>query len=140
MLAFSHTDRRALEKPTGKMTAVLLNEKSTHIFNFFSMMGAEVADGCKMGRETGIIPRFGFSLFERIVRGKLNASIEVSYFEIYNEKIHDLLSDEPGPRQPKPNLRVREHPQFGPYVENLTVQSISSFDSLQVKHWHFLVS
>jgi Kinesin motor domain len=99
------------------------------------MMGAEVADGCKMGRDTGIIPRFGFSLFERIIRGKLNASIEVSYFEIYNEKIHDLLSDDPGPRQPKPSLRVREHPQFGPYVENLTVQSISSFDSLQVTHF-----
>lgn len=94
-------------------------------------MGAEVADGCKMGRDVGIIPRFGFSLFEKIKRVK-NASIEVSYFEIYNEKIHDLLSDDPGPRQPKPNLRVREHPQFGPYVENLTVQSISSFDSLQV--------
>jgi len=96
------------------------------------MMGTDAVDGCKMGREAGIIPRFGFSLFEKITRSKLNASVEVSYFEIYNEKIHDLLSDEPKDRLPKPCLRVREHPQFGPYVENLTVHSISKFDSFQV--------
>lgn len=38
--------------------------------------------------------------------------ITVSYLEIYNEVVHDLLN-------PKKdiNLRVREHPDLGIYVE-----------------------
>lgn len=83
----------------------------------------------KMCKESGIIPRFGFSLFERLARGN-DVSVEVSYFEIYNEKIRDLLSEDMGLQ--KTSLRVREHPQLGPYVENLAVRSVASFESLQV--------
>ena len=35
-----------------------------------------------------------------------------SYMEIYNEKVRDLL------RAEQKNLRVREHPRDGPYVES----------------------
>ena len=44
--------------------------------------------------EKGIIPRLCDSLFERISRLESEATsfkIEVSYMEIYNEKVHDLL-------------------------------------------------
>jgi len=34
--------------------------------------------------------------------------------EIYNERVRDLLRD---PSQPQLNLRVREHPKEGPYVQ-----------------------
>eukprot|EP00759_Apiculatamorpha_spiralis_P038121 PhF_6_TR37564/c0_g1_i1/m.55656 len=51
----------------------------------------------------GIIPR----ICEHLLRlGKL---FEVRYYELYNEKVKDLLSDQP--------LRIREHPQFGPFVD-----------------------
>jgi len=44
--------------------------------------------------EKGIIPRLCDSLFERIARLQNEATgfkVEVSYMEIYNEKVHDLL-------------------------------------------------
>ena len=63
--------------------------------------------------------------------------IEISYFEIYNERIYDLLSASSGSgglggdhREP---LRVREHPENGPYVEGVARHLISSYDDLQVK-------
>jgi kinesin family member 16B len=37
-----------------------------------------------------------------------------SYLEIYNERVRDLLRDKD---QPQLNLRVREHPKEGPYVQ-----------------------
>ena len=44
--------------------------------------------------EQGIIPRLCDSLFDRISRLENEATsfkVEVSYMEIYNEKVHDLL-------------------------------------------------
>lgn len=102
------------------------------------MMGMESVDGdsrSTMGREAGIIPRFGFSLFERLSRGQ-DVGVEVSYFEIYNEKIRDLLSEEVGPAS-RTALRVREHPQQGPYVEGLATHSVATFESLQVTYYNF---
>ena len=40
--------------------------------------------------------------------------VEVSYMEIYNEKVKDLLRVG---KAKKANLRVREHKVLGPYVE-----------------------
>ena len=37
-----------------------------------------------------------------------------SYLEIYNEHVRDLLRDQ---TQSQLNLRVREHPKEGPYVQ-----------------------
>ena len=42
--------------------------------------------------------------------------------EIYCERVRDLLS----PRS-KGNLRVREHPVLGPYVEDLSKLAVTSF-------------
>jgi hypothetical protein len=85
----------------------------------FSMMGAG-------GRENrGIIPRLCEGLFEQI-RTKTNeewvGKVEVSYMEIYLEKIRDLLSSN---RRRKP--KVREHATTGPYVENLSWHAVSDY-------------
>ena len=48
-----------------------------------------------------------------------------SYYEIYNERVYDLL--EPG----KENLRVREHPTHGPYVENLHVSPVCMYEEVR---------
>jgi kinesin family protein 14 len=106
------------------------------------MMGIDIDIGNSIGKETGIIPRFCHELFKRIVpldnsdvgAGKSTSSsakVEVSYFEIYNEKIHDLLagSYDGGKRTP---LKVREHPVFGPYVVDLSVHEVTSYEDLQV--------
>jgi kinesin family member 1 len=51
--------------------------------------------------------------------------VEVSYIEIYNEKVRDLLN----PKNTG-NLRVREHPSLGPYVEDLSKLVVSSYDEM----------
>jgi kinesin family member 14 len=99
----------------------------------YSMMGIDLDDNdinSKTNSEAGIIPRFCQEIFNRIkkLKHEMHAEVEVSYFEIYNEKIHDLLtvavsssgsdngvSSNQG-NVKKPALRVREHPIWGPYV------------------------
>lgn len=56
-----------------------------------------------------------------------SVSIDVSYFEIYNEKIHDLLAIG-GTRTP---LKVREHPEWGPYIVDLSVHSVKTYEELR---------
>ena len=43
-----------------------------------------------------------------------------SYLEIYNERVRDLLrAHQPKSGQPSHTLKVREHPQGGPYVQGI---------------------
>ncbi|XP_074614854.1 kinesin-like protein KIF14 [Acropora palmata] len=84
------------------------------------------------GDDHGILPRFCEELFERIKCWKeLQFTVEISYFEIYNEKIHDLLA----PRKKKENkrvqLRVREHPILGPFVQDLSSYTASSYADVE---------
>ncbi|KAI8641211.1 hypothetical protein BD408DRAFT_418578 [Parasitella parasitica] len=86
----------------------------------YSMMG--------YGEDKGIIPRTCSELFERIsdlTSNVLKFQVEVSYIEIYNEKVRDLLN--PGN---KGNLKVREHPTIGPYVEDLSRLVVNSFEDI----------
>ncbi|KCV70426.1 hypothetical protein H696_02768 [Fonticula alba] len=83
----------------------------------YSMMG--------YGPERGLIPRICEEIFSRIEQNSdpdLNYTVEVSYLEIYNEKVKDLLNPK-GSDQ----LRVREHKTLGPYVEGLAKVLVSSF-------------
>lgn len=45
--------------------------------------------------------------------------------QIYNEKVRDLLN----PKNTG-NLRVREHPSLGPYVEDLSKLVVNSYDEM----------
>ncbi|KDQ65088.1 hypothetical protein JAAARDRAFT_146452 [Jaapia argillacea MUCL 33604] len=88
----------------------------------YSMMG--------YGPEKGIIPLTCCELFNRVDQRKaqdpnINFQVEVSYIEIYNEKVRDLLN----PKN-SGNLRVREHPSLGPYVEDLSKLVVNSFDEM----------
>lgn len=51
--------------------------------------------------------------------------VEVSYMEIYCERVRDLLN----PKN-KSNLRVREHPLLGPYVEDLSKLAVTSYQDI----------
>uniref|UniRef100_A0A3B3C5T2 Kinesin motor domain-containing protein n=1 Tax=Oryzias melastigma TaxID=30732 RepID=A0A3B3C5T2_ORYME len=53
-------------------------------------------------------------------------SRQVSYMEIYCERVRDLLN----PKN-KGNLRVREHPLMGPYVEDLSKLAVTSYNDIQ---------
>lgn len=56
------------------------------------------------------------------------AEVQVSYLEIYNEKVKDLLGSG---KVPKRGLRIREHPKTGPYVVGLTKHSVASFADVE---------
>ena len=49
----------------------------------------------------------------------------MSYFEIYCERVRDLLN--PGNKNA---LRVREHPLLGPYVEDLSKMAVQSYEDI----------
>ncbi|GAB6029696.1 Kinesin protein 1B [Chamberlinius hualienensis] len=87
----------------------------------FTMMGSQ--------EDKGIIPRLCDNLFERIAKNddpNLSYKVEVSYMEIYNEKVHDLLD----PKGTKQSLRVREHNLLGPYVDGLSLLAVSAFHDI----------
>ncbi|XP_017124602.1 kinesin-like protein unc-104 isoform X10 [Drosophila elegans] len=85
-----------------------------------------------MGRQEehqeGIIPMICKDLFTRIQDTEtddLKYSVEVSYMEIYCERVRDLLN----PKN-KGNLRVREHPLLGPYVEDLSKLAVTDYQDI----------
>eukprot|EP00039_Didymoeca_costata_P005378 m.81148 g.81148 ORF g.81148 m.81148 type:complete len:1330 (+) comp12793_c0_seq1:169-4158(+) len=89
----------------------------------YSMMGTKT--------ERGIIPRLCTGLYDRMAANddpNLSFKVEVSYMEIYNEKVKDLLSVG---NNTKKNLRVREHKVMGPYVEGLTKLAVAGYESIE---------
>ncbi|XP_065812160.1 kinesin-like protein KIF1A isoform X1 [Labrus bergylta] len=90
----------------------------------YTMMGKQdVKD------QQGIIPLLCEDLFTKIIDNTDNSmsySVEVSYMEIYCERVRDLLN----PKN-KGNLRVREHPLMGPYVEDLSKLAVTSYNDIQ---------
>ncbi|KAK2180712.1 hypothetical protein NP493_430g03035 [Ridgeia piscesae] len=76
----------------------------------------------------GLIPRICESLFEQMQESKVTYRTEVSYLEIYNERVLDLLR---GPKDQHQNLRVREHPKEGPYVQDLSKHLVVNYDNVQ---------
>lgn len=79
----------------------------------------------------GLIPLTCSRLFEDAneklkADSNLRITVEVSYIEIYNEKVRDLLN----PKN-KGNLRVREHPSLGPYVEDLSKLVVKDFNDIE---------
>ncbi|KPM37059.1 Kinesin-like protein KIF1C [Neonectria ditissima] len=88
----------------------------------YSMMG--------YGKEVGIIPMICQDMFTRIDAIQQDkttkCTVEVSYLEIYNERVRDLLNP-----STKGNLKVREHPSTGPYVEDLAKLVVSGFQEIE---------
>ncbi|VDM60599.1 unnamed protein product [Angiostrongylus costaricensis] len=70
----------------------------------------------------GIIPRIVHDIFNHIytMDTELEFHIKVSYFEIYNEKIRDLLDPE------KVNLSIHEDKNRVPYVKGATERFVGS--------------
>ncbi|XP_047564735.1 kinesin-like protein KIF1C isoform X2 [Lutra lutra] len=82
-----------------------------------------------MGRQEpgqqGIVPQLCEDLFSRVNKNEsaqLSYSVEVSYMEIYCERVRDLLNP-----KSRGSLRVREHPILGPYVQDLSKLAVTSY-------------
>lgn len=82
--------------------------------------------------DSGLIPRICEALFSRINEttrwDEASFRTEVSYLEIYNERVRDLLRRKSSKTF---NLRVREHPKEGPYVEDLSKHLVQNYNDVE---------
>ncbi|XP_069578137.1 kinesin-like protein KIF16B isoform X2 [Brachyistius frenatus] len=82
--------------------------------------------------DAGLIPRICEGLFSRISDATrwdvASFRTEVSYLEIYNERVRDLLRRKSTQTY---NLRVREHPKEGPYVEDLSKHLVQNYSDVE---------
>lgn len=93
----------------------------------FTMMGDS--------ENLGLIPRICQALYDRqensnglpIYEVTVTYKVELSYMEIYSEEVQDLLVKN---RQVN-GLRVRQHPEFGPYVEGLSQVLVENYASIK---------
>ncbi|ODV77388.1 kinesin-domain-containing protein [Suhomyces tanzawaensis NRRL Y-17324] len=86
----------------------------------FTMMGNK--------KEPGIIPLVVRDILrqkEILIGERINCEVKLSYMEIYNEQVKDLLGNQQG------KMRVREHPTTGPYVENLSEFVIDQYEDFE---------
>ncbi|KAH7825917.1 kinesin 3 [Monocercomonoides exilis] len=77
----------------------------------------------------GIIPRGCEEMFRRIEANDnpdVSYDVRVSYLELYNEKLQDLLD-------PKSNkeIKIRESPTKGVYVENVVEEPVASYKEIE---------
>ncbi|XP_029106732.1 kinesin-like protein KIF16B isoform X1 [Scleropages formosus] len=82
--------------------------------------------------DAGLIPRICEGLFSRISDmsrcDEASFRTEVSYLEIYNERVRDLVRRKSNKTF---NLRVREHPKDGPYVEDLSKHLVQNYSDVE---------
>uniref|UniRef100_A0A803XY26 Kinesin-like protein KIF16B n=1 Tax=Meleagris gallopavo TaxID=9103 RepID=A0A803XY26_MELGA len=82
--------------------------------------------------DAGLIPRICEGLFSKISektkRNEASFRTEVSYLEIYNERVRDLLRRKSSKTN---NLRIREHPKEGPYVEDLSKHLVQNYGDVE---------
>lgn len=83
----------------------------------YSMMGGSKTDA-------GLIPRICITLFKDR-KPNITYRVEMSYFEIYCERVKDLLC--PGNQD---KIKVRDHKDYGPYVEGLTQHAVDDVKSI----------
>ena len=84
--------------------------------------------------QPGLIPRTCEDLFQRIEAAhnetpNISYNVRVSYFEVYNEHVRDLLVPVV-PNQAPYYLKIRESPTEGPYVKDLTEVPVRSIDEI----------
>jgi len=74
--------------------------------------------------DPGIIPNTLKKLFED--GGKKSISAKLSYYEIYNETINDLLSRD------NKNLEIREDKEMGVFVKDLTLVELHDYKTAMI--------
>lgn len=92
----------------------------------YTMMGTQ--------EQPGLIPRTCEDLFERIESNNspnISYTVRVSYFEVYNEHVRDLLAPIRQSSNDHPYyLKIRESPTEGPYVKDLTDVPVKNYAEL----------
>ncbi|CAD5230171.1 unnamed protein product [Bursaphelenchus okinawaensis] len=119
---FSAIGENVVENAFAGYNACIFAYGQTGSGKSYTMMGTPT--------DPGLIPRLCDRIFEKIQEKTdlmTSFKIEVSYMEIYNEKVHDLLDPKNSNRRP---LKVREHKVLGPLVDGLSVLAVDSFEQI----------
>ncbi|EJW87977.1 kinesin-II 85 kDa subunit [Wuchereria bancrofti] len=76
----------------------------------------------------GIIPNSFVHIFDHIAKCQQDKTflVRVSYLEIYNEEIRDLLA-----KNPVHGLEIKERPDIGVYVKDLSSVTVSGADHME---------
>ena len=84
--------------------------------------------------QPGLIPRTCEDLFQRIESSgspHVSYTVRVSYFEVYNEHVRDLLAPPSQSSEKHPYyLKIRESPTEGPYVKDLTDVPVRNYGEI----------
>lgn len=94
----------------------------------YSVLGANTGD------HRGLLPRIMQAAFDVEIRNRYNepgyaASVSVTFLEIYNEEIKDLLDpNNSDPSYIPKKLDVKQHPTLGVFVPGITEKEVHSFD------------
>jgi hypothetical protein len=76
----------------------------------------------------GVIPRAIGHVFEEIERTGLKCTVYVSFLQIYNEQVYDMLGRGRRDGKIEKGLRIREDRGQGTFVENLTEYIVTDKD------------
>ena len=94
-----------------------------------------VRDDGSLDPDLGLIPRTVAAIVEGVLADpamRHDTRVTLSFKDIYNNRIRDLLMNS----DPDKHLKVREHPQYGTFVEGLTKVEVGSVgEALQVLLW-----
>lgn len=95
-------------------------------FNSTIIAYGQTGTGKTFTMEGGILPRSANEIFQYINLNKMNFdfAIKVSYLQVYNETIQDLLTPD------KSNLMIREDKKRGVFVEGLSEWTVRSIEEV----------
>ncbi|XP_067939775.1 kinesin-like protein KIF16B [Watersipora subatra] len=131
-LIFEDLGSEVLEAAFGGYNACIFAYGQTGSGKTYTMMG-DVQD-------VGLTPRILQGLFSRMdeaqsdPQSNVSCRVDVSYMEIYNERVRDLLrpsAAKKGQGLERYTLKVREHPKDGPYVQDLSRHIVKDNVSVQ---------
>eukprot|EP01064_Diplonema_japonicum_P032594 TRINITY_DN6168_c0_g1_i1.p1 TRINITY_DN6168_c0_g1~~TRINITY_DN6168_c0_g1_i1.p1 ORF type:complete len:455 (+),score=112.86 TRINITY_DN6168_c0_g1_i1:478-1842(+) len=80
--------------------------------------------------EKGLLPRVSEEVFQRAQTeyASKTCTFEVSFMEIYCEKVKDLLNSEQCSKDKYDSLKVRQHPVKGVFVDGVRKMSVSTWE------------
>eukprot|EP00759_Apiculatamorpha_spiralis_P056179 PhF_6_TR7972/c2_g1_i2/m.12143/K17914/KIF13; kinesin family member 13 len=123
---YDRVGRPVLEQVVKGFNACVFAYGQTGSGKTYTMMGSGGG-----GEEQGLIPRMAQQLLAEYERMKSSTeestfTLTASYYEIYNEKLFDLLDDASAAP-----LAIRQHPVDGLYVQGLHEETIESWSDMQ---------
>jgi len=124
---FNQVARPVIDKLMEGYNGTIFAYGQTSSGKTFTMEGPDVIDS---DDKKGIIPRMMSYLFETILNSSehIEFNVKVSFLELYNEKLQDLLD----PR--KNNLQIKEDKAKGIFIQDATEIYVTSAEQMKQVH------